>query len=111
MATTFPLRTAAAARSSASGLGSSGLISTRSVAISALTLADRGRDIDGHLIAAERCAQLNALHHRPDPLDHLARDSDAFLPRAVRVVCAPHPFYELIRNRHPQFVDHELGVA
>src|ERR1017187_4752121 len=113
MATTLPRRTAAAACSRTSGWGSSGLISTRSVAIfdAISARADSLRDVQGHLVAAERSTQLNALHHLADPHHHFAGDGNSFLASLIGIVHPAHPLHEFLRHGHSQFVDHELRVA
>src|SRR5271157_6118091 len=113
MTTTLPRRTAAAARSRISGWGSSGLISTRSVAIAMRfsARADGLRHVQGHLVTAKGRAQLYTLDEVADTRDHLAGDSNAFLAGFFGVVHAAHALHEFLGNGHAQLVDHELGVA
>src|SRR5436190_4245725 len=110
MATTRPRRSAAAARLRAAMSGSTGSISTRSVAMISARPDGIGH-VERHLVAAEGSAELNALHHRAHALDHLARNRHTLLARLLGIVYAPHAFHELVRNRHAQLVHHELGVA
>src|SRR5690348_8265873 len=112
-ATTLPRRTAAAARSSTSGWGSSGLTSTKSVAMNSLfsTGPDGLGNFDGQLVAAEWRAQLHPLHEGPRTGDHLLGDRDAFSPGLVSTVGQPHPLHKFFGHRHAQFIHHEIRVA
>ena len=68
---------------------------------------------NGHLVAAEGGAQLNAGHHGcATRCDHFAGYGDAFGARSLGVCCAAACDPCIARgNGDSQFVDHELGVA
>ena len=74
--------------------------------------ADGLGNVERHLVAAERRAQLYALHHaagRAPP----SRARWRRLPRArlSALSTRAHALHELLGHRHAQLVHHELGVA
>src|SRR5579862_1619423 len=114
-ATTLPRRTAAAARSSTSVWGSSGLISTKSVAMSSdSSLSTRAYGFGNfhrQLITAERRAQLHTLHHAAHALDHFSRDRHTLPAGFFAAVSQAHALQKRLGYRDTQLINHEFRVA